>query len=140
MTSPTGSARRSLVAYLAVVVAKEGSISHRPADGRIQLLAISATCSPAKMLSLGSEDLRVLAVGFTLCNLLARELTAAALVGRIIPLVVNRGHSHVPAVPDYVHVHPGQIEEISPTTPGVVNGLLSPTIFLFVFLSFSRMR
>src|SRR5919107_1272979 len=52
---------------------------------------------------LSPEALKVLTVGFTFCNLLARERAATALVGRIIPLVVNRGHGHVPSVPDYVH-------------------------------------
>src|SRR5215211_571512 len=93
-----------LVAYLIVVVAKERRILHRPTHGRTPAPCyLGYVFAGEDALPRGYEGLRVLTVGFTLCNLLTRELTATALVGRIIPLVVNRGHSHVPAVPDYVH-------------------------------------
>src|SRR5215210_3492820 len=93
-----------LVAYLVVIVAEERRISHRPAHGRTPAPRyLRHVCAGEDALPGGPERVGVLTVSFALCDLLARELAATPLIGRVVPLVVYRGHRHVPAVPDYVH-------------------------------------
>src|SRR5215210_386754 len=93
-----------LVAYLVVVLAEERRISHRPAHGRTPAPRyLRHVFADEDALPGGPERIGALTVGFALCDLLARELAASPLIGRVVPLVVYRGYRHIPAVPDYVH-------------------------------------
>src|SRR5918994_503653 len=77
-----------LVAYLVVVVPKERRIRHSPPHrGTPAPCYLSHVFAGEDALPRGPEGVRVLAVGFTLCNLLAGELTATAQVARVVPLV-----------------------------------------------------